>query len=373
MYLIIPVFTRLNLFFNQFTIFLFQFWLTFAVGQVNFPVPLDSAVDRSIQSAMAAVASSSSCTVALLLSTAKLAAKPTLQNQDQLQCSLPRPRRHRNDLHGFASRSGTIIQKTSRLNAMPETAGDLLSSLTSHLPGLPGFHLPGGDSSGQLTNQNSTPEVAEDLVSSVTSLLPGIPGFHLPGADSSGELVNQNSTPEVAEDLVSSVTSLLPGIPGFHLPGADSSGELVNQNPTPEIAGDLLSSLTSHLPGIPGFHLPGGEGSWLAGIVGLCVTVPLLIQRVLSFTKEVDLAAQTVEKIADAVEHVAEEVDKVAEGIGAALPDGGLKSMVHFVEVLAEETAKDAQNVEDLMDKVEELDEKVDEFLGKKTKDTEKA
>ncbi|XP_051137781.1 uncharacterized protein LOC127255996 isoform X3 [Andrographis paniculata] len=335
MYLIIPVFTRLNLFFNQFTIFLFQFWLTFAVGQVNFPVPLDSAVDRSIQSAMAAVASSSSCTVALLLSTAKLAAKPTLQNQDQLQCSLPRPRRHRNDLHGFASRSGTIIQKTSRLNAMPETAGDLLSSLTSHLPGLPGFHLPGGDSSGQLTNQNSTPEVAEDLVSSVTSLLPGIPGFHLPGAD--------------------------------------SSGELVNQNPTPEIAGDLLSSLTSHLPGIPGFHLPGGEGSWLAGIVGLCVTVPLLIQRVLSFTKEVDLAAQTVEKIADAVEHVAEEVDKVAEGIGAALPDGGLKSMVHFVEVLAEETAKDAQNVEDLMDKVEELDEKVDEFLGKKTKDTEKA
>lgn len=60
------------------------------------------------------------------------------------------------------------------------------------------------------------------------------------------------------------------------------------------------------------------------------------------------MAAQTVEKIADAVEKVAEEVDKAAEDIADALPEGGLKSVVRFVEGLA----KDAQKVEDLMDKV---------------------
>ncbi|EYU29017.1 hypothetical protein MIMGU_mgv1a017274mg [Erythranthe guttata] len=85
------------------------------------------------------------------------------------------------------------------------------------------------------------------------------------------------------------------------------------------------------------------------------------------------MAAQTVEKIADAVEKVAEEVDKAAEGIAAGLPEGGLKKVVKFVEVLAEETAKDAQKVEDLMDKVEELDDKVEEFLNNKFNGTGKA
>ena len=64
------------------------------------------------------------------------------------------------------------------------------------------------------------------------------------------------------------------------------------------------------------------------------------------------MVAETVEEIADAVGKVAEEVDRAAEDLAESLPEGGLKQVVSFVEDLAEETAKDAQMVEELMDKV---------------------
>ncbi|KAL6550114.1 hypothetical protein OROMI_020602 [Orobanche minor] len=148
--------------------------------------------------------------------------------------------------------------------------------------------------------------------------------------------------------------------------------DLLIRKVTPEAAGDVVSSL-SITSGIPGFSLPAGDTPWLAVVAGLLVAVPLMVQRLLTLTKEVDMAAQTVEKIADAVGKVAEEVDKAAEGIAAALPDGGLKKVVRIVEGLAEETVKDAQKVEDLMDKVEELDDKLEEFLIKKFKGTDEA
>ncbi|KAL7160274.1 hypothetical protein ABFS83_01G083100 [Erythranthe nasuta] len=153
-----------------------------------------------------------------------------------------------------------------------------------------------------------------------------------------------------------------------------SNKNLVVRNATPEAATaavDVLSSF-SLTGGIPGLSL-AGDNPLLAGAAGLFVVLPMVVQRLLTLTKEVDMAAQTVEKIADAVEKVAEEVDKAAEGIAAGLPEGGFKKVVKFVEVLAEETAKDAQKVEDLMDKVEELDDKVEEFLNKKFNGTGKA
>ncbi|KAK6117219.1 hypothetical protein DH2020_049098 [Rehmannia glutinosa] len=118
----------------------------------------------------------------------------------------------------------------------------------------------------------------------------------------------------------------------------------VVRNASPEAAaGDLLSSFP--LPTIPGFS----DNPWRL------------------------IRAQTVEKIADTVGKVAEEVDKAAEDIAEALPEGGLKKVVSFVEDLAEETTKEAQRVEDLMDKVEELDDKLEAFLEKQSKGTEKA
>lgn len=69
--------------------------------------------------------------------------------------------------------------------------------------------------------------------------------------------------------------------------------------------------------------------------------------------EQVAIAAETVESVADAVGKVADEVDKVAEEFAEKLPEGGmLRGIVKSIEHLAEETEKDAQLVEDLMDKV---------------------
>ncbi|XP_073124264.1 uncharacterized protein [Henckelia pumila] len=120
-------------------------------------------------------------------------------------------------------------------------------------------------------------------------------------------------------------------------------------------ATDLMSTFS--LPAIPGFSL-SADNPWWTAIAGLAVTVPFVLQRIMTVTKEVDVVAHTVEKIA-------ESVDKAAEEIEAALPEGGLKKMVHMVEGLAEETIKDAQKVEDIMHKVEEIDEKLETYLNK--------
>ncbi|CAN4092407.1 unnamed protein product [Withania somnifera] len=121
--------------------------------------------------------------------------------------------------------------------------------------------------------------------------------------------------------------------------------------------GDLLSGV------IP--FLPTGENSWVSWAVGVGVTVPLLTARLLMVTKQVSLAAETVEKVAEAVEKVADDVDKAAEEFAAKLPEGGkLRGIVESIEHLAEETEKDALLVQGLMDKVEEVDEKLEAFIN---------
>ncbi|KAM3342431.1 hypothetical protein P3S68_027397 [Capsicum galapagoense] len=121
--------------------------------------------------------------------------------------------------------------------------------------------------------------------------------------------------------------------------------------------GDLLSGV------IP--FLPTGENSWISWAVGLGVTVPLITARLLTITKQVSFAAETVEKVAEAVEKVADDVDKAAEQFAATLPEGGkLRGIVESIEHLAEETEKDAQLVQNLMDKVEEVDEKLEAFIS---------
>ncbi|GER44185.1 plastid-targeted protein 2 [Striga asiatica] len=148
--------------------------------------------------------------------------------------------------------------------------------------------------------------------------------------------------------------------------------DLIVRKASPEVIGDAVASFP--IPGgIPGLSLPVGDNPWLAGVAGLLVVVPLMVQRLLTLTKQVDMAAQTVEKIADTVGKVAEEVDKAAENLAESLPEGSLKKVVGIVEDLAEETVKDAQKVEDLMDKVEEMDDKLEEFLNKNFKGSDKA
>nr|GLL39707.1 uncharacterized protein LOC109184813 [Ipomoea trifida] len=129
---------------------------------------------------------------------------------------------------------------------------------------------------------------------------------------------------------------------------------------TPEAAaGDFLSGV---LP-----FWPPSDNSWLGWAVGLGVSLPLVTAQLIALSKQVEAAAEAVEKVAEVVEHVAHDVDKAAEDFKEKLPEGSLKNIVESIEHLAEETAKDAHIVEDLMDKVEEVDEKLVEFLSQKS------
>lgn len=62
---------------------------------------------------------------------------------------------------------------------------------------------------------------------------------------------------------------------------------------------------------------------------------------------------QTVEMVVETVEKVAEGVAHVADEVANQLPDGGkLQNIVCHVANMAEETAKDAHLVDQLIDKV---------------------
>lgn len=73
----------------------------------------------------------------------------------------------------------------------------------------------------------------------------------------------------------------------------------------------------------------------------------------LQCTEGVEVGAEAVEKVAETVESVAEEVEKMAEDVSQKLPEGGkVKQMVGTVINVAQEAAKDAKLVDDMMDKV---------------------
>lgn len=62
---------------------------------------------------------------------------------------------------------------------------------------------------------------------------------------------------------------------------------------------------------------------------------------------------ERVEEVVEMVEKVAEDVEKVADDIGDHLPEGTkLRKAASFVENVAEETVKDANQVEQFIDKV---------------------
>ena len=69
---------------------------------------------------------------------------------------------------------------------------------------------------------------------------------------------------------------------------------------------------------------------------------------------EVDTVVNTVETAAEAVEKVAEEVAHVAEEVANSLPEGGTMQNIvcNIIANVAEETAKDAHAVDQLIEKV---------------------
>ncbi|KAL2467829.1 Plastid-targeted protein 3 [Forsythia ovata] len=87
--------------------------------------------------------------------------------------------------------------------------------------------------------------------------------------------------------------------------------------------------------------------------------------RHLQIPYEVDTAVETIEEITEVVEKAAEVVDKVAENIADHLPEGGkFRKTIDFIENVAEKTAKDAQLVEDIINKIQKVEEDVESIVG---------
>ncbi|XP_042032777.1 uncharacterized protein LOC121779509 [Salvia splendens] len=109
--------------------------------------------------------------------------------------------------------------------------------------------------------------------------------------------------------------------------------------------------------------------SFIKWIVGVAITVVLPFfsskwTSLLKIKNEVETAVEIAEEIVEAVEKASEGVEKVAEKLAEELPEGGgLKKAVDFVEHVAEIANKDAHKLGDLIDKVQEVEEKVEDYV----------
>ncbi|KAK6938115.1 hypothetical protein RJ641_031623 [Dillenia turbinata] len=140
-----------------------------------------------------------------------------------------------------------------------------------------------------------------------------------------------------------------------------------------------LASVTSRKMGsvvkssVPDVPLPSdpSPNSWpISLIVGtgilLSIAFPFFKSKWGPFSKlkeEIKTVVETAEHITDAVEKAAEKVDEVAEEVAEHLPEGRLKNAISRVEKVAEVTAKEAHMAGEVIDKVEEVEKEVKEFM----------
>ncbi|XP_039041511.1 uncharacterized protein LOC120180201 isoform X2 [Hibiscus syriacus] len=124
----------------------------------------------------------------------------------------------------------------------------------------------------------------------------------------------------------------------------------------------------SGLPPFP-FNLLHSGSDWHLWALG--TAIPLILSFTtskwgpfLKLMNDAEKVLETAEHISDVVEEVAEKVEKIADEVGDQLPDGGkLRATLELVEDLAEETAKNAHLAGDLIDKVQEMEDKLESFM----------
>ncbi|KAG6624519.1 uncharacterized protein LOC122298645 [Carya illinoinensis] len=119
-------------------------------------------------------------------------------------------------------------------------------------------------------------------------------------------------------------------------------------------------------PLVPSNPSPGSWNVWIAGILA-SIILPFLGFKwgpLMKLKSEVDTVVQIAEDVTETIERVAEKVEDVAEEVADHLPAGGkLKDAAMFIENLARETAKDAHLVDEVIDKVQEIEDKVESFF----------
>ncbi|KAL4334186.1 hypothetical protein GQ457_07G023870 [Hibiscus cannabinus] len=129
-----------------------------------------------------------------------------------------------------------------------------------------------------------------------------------------------------------------------------------------------LESGSGHAP-FPFNLLPPAGSNWQLWALG--TALPLILSfsagkwgPLLKMKDDADKLLQTAENISDVVEEVAEGVEKIADEVGDKLPEGGkLQATLELVEDLAQVTAKNAQRAGELIDKVQEMEDKLETFM----------
>ncbi|KAF5197702.1 hypothetical protein FRX31_012712 [Thalictrum thalictroides] len=149
-------------------------------------------------------------------------------------------------------------------------------------------------------------------------------------------------------------------------------------NRTMSIRMDL--NALNNLPPVPVPSVPSGGSpfpSWSSWM--LLTIIPMILPffkskwgPLIVIKNKMDTVLQNVEIFAEGIEEVARRVDKIADEMTEKLPEGNFKKAIEMIDAVAEETIKKADCVEELVDKVEEVENKLEDMIEDAIKDKPK-
>lgn len=117
-----------------------------------------------------------------------------------------------------------------------------------------------------------------------------------------------------------------------------------------------------------GIHLPDSWAAWIPGFL-FAIIVPFFTNKwgpFAKFKEELDKVEVAVDTVADRVEEMAEKVEHFVDDIANDLPeDSALRQTLEKVERVADRIGKDAHMVSDLVDKMDEMEAKVENMFNK--------
>nr|CAD1838127.1 unnamed protein product [Ananas comosus var. bracteatus] len=119
-------------------------------------------------------------------------------------------------------------------------------------------------------------------------------------------------------------------------------------------------------PTLPSTPQKSPFSTWAKWAIGLITTIllPFGNKKLLQIENEVEMIENVVENAAVVVEKVANMTEKVSSEVAERLPeDGKLKDAVVFVEHASKEVAEEAHLAQDIIHKVDELEEEVKTLL----------
>ncbi|KAL7615970.1 hypothetical protein Lser_V15G00077 [Lactuca serriola] len=135
-----------------------------------------------------------------------------------------------------------------------------------------------------------------------------------------------------------------------------------NANPPPE-------------PPLPSGSPSGSLRNWVVGLV-LTFILPFFTHKWgswLLYKNQVDQKLERTEQVVKTVESVAVKLDKFIDGITDNLPEGNkLRKALEFADEIAEGVAKTAHVADDIINKVEEAEDKLESLIHQENSKEEK-